>query len=116
MRHRVVGRTLGRRSEHRLSLMYNLATEVLKHGRVTTTQAKAEEAQAVVEKIITQGKGGTLHNRRQAMAVLMDEKVVRKLFDELAPRYKERAGGYTRLLKLMTRPGDASRMAILELV
>ena len=116
MRHRVSGRALGRRSGPRLALVNNLATELLKHERMTTTHAKAQEAQRLVEKVITKGKQGTLHDRRQVLAVVKDEAVVRKLFSELAPRYAARPGGYTRLLRLMPRPGDAAPMAMLELV
>ena len=116
MRHRVAGRTLGRRTEHRLAMVHNLTTALLKYERITTTQAKAKEAQSVVEKVITKGKRGTLHDRRQVLEIVTEERVVKKLFDELAPRYAERPGGYTRVLKLTPRYGDAAPMALLELV
>ena len=117
MRHRVGGSsTLGRRTKHRLALVQNLATDLLRYERLTTTQAKAREPRGLVEKMITKGKHGTLHDRRQVLSVLTDAGVVRKLFDELAPRYADRPGGYTRLLRLMPRPGDAAPMAMLELV
>ena len=116
MRHRVAGRALRRRIAHRLSLVHNLAMELLKHERMTTTAAKAREAQGVVEKIITRGKRGTVHDRRQVLRVVTDERVVRKLFDELGPRYADRPGGYTRLIRLMPRVSDSAPMAMLELV
>jgi large subunit ribosomal protein L17 len=116
MRHRVVGRTLGRRAEPRLAMVHNLVRELLRHERITTTEAKAREAQRVAERIITKGKGGSVHDRRQVLAVVPDERVVRKLFDELAPRYEGRSGGYTRMRRLVPRQGDAAPMAILELV
>jgi large subunit ribosomal protein L17 len=116
MRHRLSGRTLGRRRGPRTALVNNLATELLKHERMATTHAKALEAQRLVEQVITKGKQGSLHDRRQVLAVLKDEAVVRKLFSELAPRYAARSGGYTRLIRLLPRPGDAAAMALLELV
>ena len=116
MRHGVAGRTLGRRTGPRLALLSNLATQVVKHERIKTTRAKALEAQRLVEKVITKGKKGDLHNRRQVLATLKDEAAVRKLFDELATRYEARNGGYTRIVRLMPRTGDAAPMAMLELV
>ncbi|MBP2028046.1 large subunit ribosomal protein L17 [Acetoanaerobium pronyense] len=109
-------RKLGRVSSHRNLMLRNLATDILKHGKVTTTEMKAKEAKRMVEKMITLGKRGDLHARRQAMAYLMDETVVKNLFDEIAPKYSERKGGYTRVLKLGPRRGDAAPMAIVELV
>ena len=116
MRHRVSGRTLGRRTEHRESMLYNLVSQLIKHERVTTTEAKAREVKAIAEKIISKGREESLNNRRQALAVLPDKDSVEKLFDEIGPRYADRPGGYTRMVKLMPRKGDAAPMALLELV
>ena len=116
MRHRVSGRILGRRKAHRQSMVQNLAAELLKHERITTTHAKAQEARSLVEQLITKGKRGTLHDRRQMLSVLTDERVVRKVIDDLGVRYADRPGGYTRLLRLGPRPGDSADMAVLELV
>jgi large subunit ribosomal protein L17 len=93
-----------------------MVTDLLRHEAIQTTEAKAREVRRMAEKIITKGKGGTLHDRRQVLAVLTDESIVRKLFDELATRYEERAGGYTRITKLGARRGDAASMAMLELL
>jgi len=116
MRHRVAGRRLSRPTDHRLALYRNLVTELLRHGRIRTTEAKAKETRGMAEKIITHGKKGTLHHRRQALAFVYDSDVVKKVFDEIAPRYAERRGGYTRITKLGPRPGDAAPMAVIELV
>ena len=116
MRHRVSGRILGRRKAHRQSMVQNLAAQLFKHERITTTHAKAQEARSLVEQLITKGKRGTLHDRRQMLSVLTDERVVRKVIDDLGVRYADRPGGYTRLLRLGPRPGDAADMAVLELV
>ena len=116
MRHRVKGRKLGRRTEHRESLLHNLVSELIKRERITTTEAKAREVRGVDEKLITKGRRGTLHDRRLVAAKLTDSRIVRKLFDEIGPRYASRQGGYTRMLKLMPRKGDAAPMALLELV
>ncbi len=116
MRHRVAGRKLGRRTEHREATLQNIVAQLLTHERVTTTEAKAKEARTLAERIITKGRSGSVHDRRQAMALLTDKQAVRRLFDELGPRYADRAGGYTRLMKLMPRRGDAAAMALLELV
>ncbi len=116
MRHRVEGRTLGRRTEHREALLQNLVAELLKHERITTTEAKAREARKLAERVITKGRGGSIHDRRQTLALLTDKQAVSKLFDEVGPRYADRPGGYTRMVKLMPRKGDAAPMAMLELV
>lgn len=116
MRHRQAGRKLGRRSEHRQALVQNLVAQLLKHERITSTEAKVREARRAAEEVITKGKRGSLHDRRLAMAYLTDKDAVRKLFDDLAPRYAERPGGYTRLVRLGPRKGDAAPMALLELV
>lgn len=116
MRHRVSGRKLGRRVAPREALLSNLVSQLLRHERVTTTEAKAREAQPVAEKIITKGRDATLANRRIALAALPDKHAVKRLFDEIGPRYANRPGGYTRMIKLMPRKGDAAPMALLELV
>lgn len=116
MRHRVAGRKLGRRTEHRQALLQGLVAQLLVHERITTTEAKARDARSLAEHMITKGKSGTLHDRRIAMSTLTNKDAVKKLFDDIAPRYQERSGGYTRLLKVMPRKGDAAAMAILELV
>lgn len=109
-------RKLGRRSDHRRSLFRNLVTSALRHERVTTTEAKAKEIRTPLEHMITLAKRGDLHARRQALAYLLDEDVVTKLFGTLGPRYETRAGGYTRIVKLGPRLGDAAPMCLLELV
>jgi large subunit ribosomal protein L17 len=91
-------------------------TNLLKHGRIRTTLAKAKEVRPLAEQMVTLGKSGTLHDRRRAAAFITDDKIVNKVFDELGDRYRDRAGGYTRIVKLGPRPGDAAEMAILELV
>lgn len=116
MRHRVAGRHLGRDTGHRLALYRNLVTELLRHERITTTEAKAKEIRPLAEKMITLAKRGDLHARRQALAFVYDPKVVRKLFTDIAPRMKDRNGGYTRITKLERRLGDGAPMAAIELV
>ena len=116
MRHRVKGRKLGRPTGHRIAMYRNLITDLLRYEEIVTTEAKAKEVRGVAEKTITLGKNGSLHARRQALAVVTDKQVVSKLFDELASRYEERSGGYTRLVKLGPRLGDGAPMARLELV
>ncbi|MBP0494392.1 50S ribosomal protein L17 [Pararoseomonas indoligenes] len=116
MRHGVSGRKLGVTSSHRLSMFRNMATSLLKHEQITTTLPKAKELRPYVERIITLGKRGDLHARRQAAAQIRDAAVVRKLFDTLAPRYSARNGGYTRVLRAGIRYGDAAQMAVIELV
>ena len=116
MRHRIAGRKLSRPTGHRMAMYYNLTTELLKHERIITTEAKAKEVRGIAEKVITLGKAGSLHARRQALTMIDDQKVVGKVFDELAPRYADRSGGYTRVLKLSPRLGDGAPMALLELV
>ncbi|NBG88985.1 50S ribosomal protein L17 [Isachenkonia alkalipeptolytica] len=109
-------RKLGRESAHRNLMLRNMATDLLRHGRIETTIAKAKEARRVTEKMITLGKRDELHARRQAMSYLTDETVVKQLFDEIGPKYAERNGGYTRIMKKGPRKGDNSEMAIIELV
>jgi len=116
MRHRVAGKKLNRSTAHRRALLRNLVTELLQHEAVRTTTAKAKELRRWGDRMITLGKRGTLHARRQAAAVVCRGPVVRKLFDELGPRYADRAGGYTRVVKLGVRPGDAAELAVVELV
>jgi large subunit ribosomal protein L17 len=116
MRHRVGGRKLQRTSSHRAALFRNMAAALIKHEQILTTTAKAKELRPYVEKLITLAKKGGLSNRRLAHSRLLDETQLRKLFDVLAPRYADRAGGYTRVVKAGIRPSDASPMAIIELV
>lgn len=116
MRHRVAGRHLGRETSHRVSLFRNLVTELLRYERITTTEAKAKEIRPMAEKIITLGRRGDLHARRQAMRFVYDSRVVKKVFDEIGPRMRERPGGYLRITGLEPRKGDGARMASIELV
>lgn len=116
MRHGFSGRRLNRSSSHRKAMLSNMAVSLLKHEQIVTTLPKAKELRRVVDKMITLGKKGNLHNRRQAIAFLKDDKIVVKLFSELAPRYETRNGGYTRVLKAGFRQGDAAPMAVIELV
>ncbi len=116
MRHQVKKGKLGRNTAHRRALMRNLVTSFLERERVKTTLAKAKSARPVAEKMITLAKRGTLHARRQALAYLTKEAAVKKLFDEVGPRFSERPGGYTRIVKLDRRAGDGASMAMLELV
>ena len=116
MRHQVKKGYLRRNTAHRRALLRNLVTSFLERERIRTTLAKARNARPLAEKMITLGKRGTLHARRQALAYLTKEAAVKKLFDEIAPRFSERPGGYTRIVKLDRRMGDGSAMALLELV
>ena len=116
MRHQVKKGYLGRNTAHRRALLRNLVTSFLEKERVRTTLAKARSVRPVAEKMITLAKRGTLHARRQALAYMTKESAVKRLFDELGPRYKERPGGYTRIVKLDRRAGDGASMAMLELV
>lgn len=109
-------RKLGRRSDHRRAMLRNLVTSFLREGRLETTETRAKELRRLAEKMITLGKRGDLHARRQALAFLLDETVVKKLFDEVAPRYKDRPGGYTRMTRTGVRQGDGAPMALVELV
>lgn len=114
--HRVAGRKLSRYKDQRVALLRGLVAELIRHERITTTLAKAKETRVVAEKLITHGKKGTLHHRRLALAQLPDKGIVKKVFDEVAPRYAGRPGGYTRITKLGTRQGDAAAMAVIELI
>ena len=116
MRHRIAGRSLSRPTGHRMAMCYNLTTDLLRYEKITTTHAKAKEVRSIAEKVITLGKAGSLHARRQALAIIRDKKVVDKVFGELATRYAGRNGGYTRTLKLGPRVGDAAPIAQIELV
>ena len=116
MRHRKSGRRFDMPTAQRRAMFRNLTTAVLEHGSVLTTEARAKETRRFVERMVTLGKRGTLHARRQALAFVYDQDVVRELFDDIAPRYAERPGGYTRVVKLVQRKGDGAKMARLELV
>jgi large subunit ribosomal protein L17 len=116
MNHRKNAKKLGRTSSHRKSLFRNMVTSLLDHEQIKTTDAKAKELRGVAERMITLGKRGTLHARRQALETVRSKDVTSKLFGELAERYKDRPGGYTRVVKLGNRTGDAAPMAIIELV
>ncbi len=116
MRHRVAGRHLGRDTAHRVSLYRNLVTDLLRYERITTTEAKAKEIRPMAEKIITLARKGDLHSRRQAQRFVFDPRVVKKTFDEIGPRMKDRPGGYLRITSLEPRKGDGARMAAIELV
>lgn len=116
MRHGVSGRKLRRPTAHRLALLRNLVTSFLEKERVRTTTAKAKEARPIAEKMITLAKKGTLHARRQAAAFIRKESVITKLFNDLGPRFGQRPGGYSRIVKLGPRSGDGADMALLELI
>lgn len=116
MRHRMSGRKLNRTSSHRKAMFSNMAASLLRHEQISTTLPKAKELRSIADKMITLGKRGDLHARRQAHSFLQDGEVVAKLFDSLAERYKDRPGGYTRVLKAGFRYGDAAPMAVIELV
>lgn len=116
MRHRLSGRKLNRTSSHRRAMFANMAAALIKHEQIQTTLPKAKDLRPYVEKLVTLGKRGDLHARRQAMAKLQDAAMVTKLFDVLADRYKDRDGGYTRVLKAGFRYGDAAPMAVIEFV
>jgi len=116
MRHRQNTTKLGRTSQHRDSMLANLVGSLIRHERVRTTVSRAKAARPVAEKLVTLGKKGTLHHRRQAISALHETDLVHKLFAEIAPRFKDRAGGYTRILRLGYRQGDAAPTALLEWV
>ncbi len=116
MRHRNARRKLGRTSAHRIALLRNLVTSLLDHEQIETTDAKAKELKRYADKMITLGKRGDLHARRQALRVVKSAEVTSKLFTTLAERYRTREGGYTRVLKLRTRVGDAAPISLVELV
>ena len=116
MRHRKSGRRFSRSSSHRQAMFANMASALIKHEQIKTTLPKAKDLRPIVEKLITLGKRGDLHARRQALAVLPEKEIVNKLFTTLAERYADRTGGYTRILKAGFRVGDAAAMGVIELV
>jgi large subunit ribosomal protein L17 len=116
MRHKVSGRKFDRPGDERRALLKGLVSDLFRHERMKTTEPKAKEIRPIAEKMITLGKDGTVHARRQAAAYITDKTVVKKLFEEIAPRYASRPGGYTRIIKLGPRLGDGASMAQLELV
>ncbi len=116
MRHRKAGRRLNRTVSHRKALFANMATALIKHEQIVTTLPKAKELKRVADRLVTLAKRGDLHARRQALSKLRDEAMVAKLFDTLGPRYKDRPGGYTRVLKAGFRYGDSAPVAVIELV
>ncbi len=116
MRHGFAGRRFNRSSEHRKAMFANMAVALIKHEQIVTTLPKAKDLRPVVEKLVTLGKRGDLHARRQAVAQIKDQAIVKKLFDVLGPRYKERNGGYTRVLKAGFRYGDNAPLAVIEFV
>ncbi|HAE42215.1 MAG: 50S ribosomal protein L17 [Firmicutes bacterium HGW-Firmicutes-18] len=109
-------RKLGRQSDHRVAMLRNMTTSIIAHGRIETTETRAKELRKLADKMITLGKRGDLHARRQALSFIYDKNVVAKLFEEIAPKYEGRNGGYTRILKLGPRRGDGAEMVIIELV
>jgi large subunit ribosomal protein L17 len=116
MRHKKFGRALGRSSAHRSAMFRNMVTSLFEHERIVTTVEKAKEMRPIAEKMITLAKRGDLHARRQALAYIRSKKIVAKLFDQIGEQFKDRNGGYTRIVQTGTRQGDAASMAILELV
>jgi large subunit ribosomal protein L17 len=116
MRHRKSGRKLGRTSSHREAMLRNMVTSLLKYEKITTTDAKAKELRKVAEKMITLGKRGDLHARRQALSFVRDREIVGKLFDELSARYRDWTGGYTRIVKMGNRAGDNAPVSIIEFI
>ncbi len=116
MRHRVSGRKLSRTADHRMALYRNQVTDLLKYEKIVTTEAKAKEVRSLAEKMITLGKTGDLNSRRHALSFIISKKVAKKVFDEIAPKYAGRNGGYTRISKLGPRAGDGASMVQLELV
>lgn len=111
-----INRKFSRPTDQRIAMLKNLTTSLLENGRIETTVAKAKEVRSTAEKMITLGKTNTLHSRRNALTFITKEDVVKKLFDEIAPKYADRNGGYTRIVKIGSRRGDAAEMAVIELV
>lgn len=116
MRHKVAGKKLSRSTSHRMALYRNQVTDLLGYGKITTTETKAKEVRSMAERMITLGKEGGLHSRRQALSFIMNKKVADKVFNELASKYASRPGGYTRIVKIGPRMGDGAAMVQLELV
>jgi len=114
MRHQKTGRKLGRTSSHRLATMRNMVSSLIEHGRIKTTDVKAKELRIVADKMVTLGKKGDLHARRRAMRTLRGKTIAKKLFDEIAPRFADVNGGYTRIIKFGRRPGDNALMSFIE--
>ncbi|MEW6614736.1 MAG: 50S ribosomal protein L17 [Thermodesulfobacteriota bacterium] len=116
MRHQKAGRKLGRTSSHRKAMFRNMLTSLFEHEKIETTDAKAKELRKIAEKIVTLGKKGDLHSRRQVLRVISDKKITKNLFDQIAPRYQGRNGGYTRIFKVGRRHGDNAPLSIIELI
>lgn len=116
MRHRKMGRKLGRTTSHRKAMFRNMVTSLFKEEKVMTTDSRAKELRSIAEQMITLGKRGDLHARRQAGSFIRDRKVTKKLFDEISPRYGERAGGYVRIVKIGNRHGDNAPVSVIELI
>jgi len=116
MRHNIMGRRLGRSTDQRKALFRNLATELFRHNKIRTTEARAKAIQPIAERLVTLARRGDLHARRQAARDITDPEVLQKLFDEIGPSLGSRHGGYTRIYKLGPRRGDAAKMALIELV
>lgn len=116
MRHNKAGRRLGRTTSHRVAMFRNMVTSLFNHEKITTTDSKAKELRSIAEKMITLGKRGDLHAMRQAASYIRDKSTVTKLFTTIAPRYKDRQGGYTRIIKLSIRQGDNAPVSLIELV
>jgi large subunit ribosomal protein L17 len=116
MRHGMNNRKLGRTSSHRLAMLRNQIASLLEHGRIKTTLPKAKELRPLAEKLVTRGRTDSVHNRRMVRRDVADQGLIKKLFEEISPRFQERPGGYLRITKLGVRPGDAAEMAILEFV
>jgi large subunit ribosomal protein L17 len=116
MRHKRLGRKLGVVTKHRRALFRNMVTDLFRHGRIETTDTRAKEIRRIAEKLITLAKRNTLHARRQAQAVVREKEVLKRLFDDIASRFKERPGGYTRIIKLGVRRGDNASISLIELI
>ena len=116
MKHNITHRKLNRTTSHRKALLMNLSNALIKHEQITTTLSKAKELKPFVEKIITLGKKGDLESRRKAISILQDNKMIKKIFDVIADRYKDRKGGYTRIVKIGNRFGDNAQTAVIELI
>ena len=116
MRHNKSGKRLGRNTPHRTAMLRNMVTSLFDHEKITTTDARAKELRKVVDRMITLGKRGDLHARRQVLSVIRDQQIVAKLFDQIGPRYKDRPGGYTRIIKIGSRLGDNAPQSIIALV
>ncbi|HPC74645.1 MAG TPA: 50S ribosomal protein L17 [Syntrophales bacterium] len=116
MRHQKAGRKLGRTSSHKEAMLRNMVTSLFKHEKITTTDTKAKELRRVAEKMISLGKDGSLHARRQAAGIVRESGVVKKLFEDISARYKDRSGGYTRIVKAGFRVGDNAPLAVIELI